>query len=385
MISVENFYWAIYENLLKPCDIECRYFFPFGTLEHVSDHEYNRQMSASRVERRYSIFLDQEPLYQSNCNRIDELILRDNWFKTFKILANSEISELKKDYCESRSIFDWHFFYHGFACLDWFRDSRYITEQNEIQNCFLNLNHLFKNKRSYRLGLVARLIASGCHHAGSISLHATKDDLLSELSNPYTELSETSKKLIMDYLFDLELPMALDTKTVNSDFSARLGYSEYQLWQSSLFHVVTETVFYDKKLHLTEKIFKPIVAERPFILVAAPGNLAYFRKYGFRTFGQWVDESYDMIEDNDARLDHISREICRLSNMSLTDLRRMHQEMQEVLAFNKQHFFGNFRKIIVDEMIDNFEMCVRQWNNGRVNYRCPEHPDLQQVKELFYQ
>ena len=44
-----------------------------------------------------------------------------------------------------------------------------------------------------------------------------------------------------------------------------------------LFHIVTETIFYDNKLHFTEKVFKPIVARRPFFLVGAPGNLAYLK------------------------------------------------------------------------------------------------------------
>ena len=37
-------------------------------------------------------------------------------------------------------------------------------------------------------------------------------------------------------------------------------------------------------MHLTEKIFKPIVNKQPFMLLAAPDNLAYLKSYGFKTY-----------------------------------------------------------------------------------------------------
>jgi hypothetical protein len=179
-------------------------------------------------------------------------------------------------------------------------------------------------------------------------------------------------------------PWKLDEITVDGNLSAHFGHREYQLWQSSLLHVVNETVFYQPKLHLTEKIFKPIVAQRPFILVAAPGNLKYLKNYGFQTFGPWIDESYDDILDPDLRLDAVAKEIEKFARMSLPELRNIHQDMQAVLAFNKKHFFGEFRQIIVNELVDNFDQCIRIWNNGRVDGReLPLHPNLAQVKKVL--
>jgi hypothetical protein len=148
--------------------------------------------------------------------------------------------------------------------------------------------------------------------------------------------------------------------------------------------VVNETVFYQSKLHLTEKIFKPIVAQRPFILVAASGNLAYIRSYGFQTFSSWIDESYDEIPDPDERLDAIANEISRFAAMSISELNNIRRDMQSVLTFNKQHFFGEFRNLIVNELVDNFDQCIRIWNNGRMDSReLPLHPDLDGVKRIL--
>jgi hypothetical protein len=38
------------------------------------------------------------------------------------------------------------------------------------------------------------------------------------------------------------------------------------------------------------------------MLLAAPGNLAYLKSYGFKTFDSVIDESYDTIQDNDLAL-----------------------------------------------------------------------------------
>ena len=52
--------------------------------------------------------------------------------------------------------------------------------------------------------------------------------------------------------------------------------------------------------------------------------------------------------------------------MSPEQLKQMHQEMQEVLLYNYNHFYGDFKRIIVDELVDNFEGILMQINNGRM-------------------
>jgi len=135
---------------------------------------------------------------------------------------------------------------------------------------------------------------------------------------------------------------------------------------SAFCHVVTETVYFLPKLHLTEKVFKPIVAKRPFILVAAPGNLAYLKSYGFKTFDRWIDESYDQETDNYLRIEMITAEIKKLCELSPAALQQMYQEMQEVLEYNFDYFYNGFKGVLVNELVDNFGGILSQINNGRV-------------------
>jgi len=383
MVSIENFYWVIQKNLLEPSAIDAWYYYPFGTYQNLSQFEFMMPEST----RGHALFqFDQEPiidpglLYQHNKDS------RRPWSnKYLKILANSEHSTLKKELCRRNDLLDWYFFYHGFASLDWFRDSIYINSDVEVSRPFISLNHITQNKRSYRMALLARMMDQGICNHGDISFHATSDQCKEEINDPNTELSEKDKDLIQKYLCNnSSLPLIIDRKDVNGDFSARFGINEFSVWQKSLLHVVNETIFYDQKYHLTEKVFKPIVCLRPFVLVAAPGNLAYLRRYGFKTFSPWIDESYDDVRDNDRRLDMIVSEITKFANMSLSQLRSMQKAMTPILEYNKHHFFNRFREIIVDEMIENFDTCLKIWNNGRIDDRkIDRHPDLESVKKIL--
>lgn len=384
MVSVENFYWVLYENLLKPSTLDCWYYYPWGTKNHLSRATEFQKFSRKQHYNHALFHFDQEPLWTDDLGWIYEDIQQSWSTKVVRLLANSEHSAVKKQIIKSRSMLDWYYFYHGFAALDWYRDTQYIDHDAQIEDAFLSFNHVIAHQRIYRLDLIAHLIDKGILHLGKISLHSTQRDIDFVLESD-NYLTARRKKFIQQSFFaQPTLPWRVDTIAVNGNCSARFGHQEYKLWQSSLLHIVNETVFYEPKLHLTEKIFKPIVSKRPFVLVAAPGNLAYLRSYGFLTFGTWIDESYDNIEDPSLRLKAITNEIAKLSQLNVNQLRDLHHDMQPVLDYNKKHFFGDFRKIIVEELVDNFDCCVRIWNNGRVDGReIPWQPNLAKVKILL--
>jgi hypothetical protein len=201
--------------------------------------------------------------------------------------------------------------------------------------------------------LVSNLIKENLLPYGLVSLplkdsNGTWQD---EIENNNSLLDPRAKKTIYQTLKNVTQPLIIDTDSPDGTLSAGI---DIDLLSSALWHVVTETVYFHPKLHLTEKIFKPIVAQRPFVLVAAPGNLAYLKSYGFKTFDQWIDESYDSETDHYIRIEKITAEISRLCAMEPADLVMMHQEMKSVLRYNYEHFYGDFKNIIVDELVDNF-------------------------------
>ena len=63
----------------------------------------------------------------------------------------------------------------------------------------------------------------------------------------------------------------------------------------------------------------------------------------------------------------------------------MHKEMQEVLDFNYQHFFGEFKQFITAELFNNFSSCIKIYNNGLSNdYKIiVRQSDLAHLQNLF--
>jgi hypothetical protein len=385
MISVENFYWVLYSTLLKPVDLDCWYYYPWGTTCNLSKFEmksYDYKKDTAHALFHY----DQEPIWTDSLGPRYDLGHGSEWSSKYcKILANSEYSDQKNSICRQRYMLDWYYFYHGFAALDWFSDAKYIDNNHDIQDAFLSFNHITTGPRLYRLALLLKLLDRGITDHGSISFHTSLNDIHKEIIDKKIKQSDDFVSKIKQHLSRLcSLPWQLDNVSISGDLSARFGHQEYNLWQRSLLHVVNETVFYESKLHLTEKIFKPIVATRPFILVAAPGNLEYLRSYGFKTFGSWIDESYDNIQDPNARLEAVAEQIDKIAQLSPNNLKLLYRDMLPVLIYNKKHFFGEFKKIIVNELVDNFDQCIRIWNNGRVDGReLPLHPDLDRVKRIL--
>lgn len=383
MISIENLYWVLYENLLKPTKIDCWYYYPFGSKKNLSLYEF--QLPEPRCEHHVLFHYDQEPIWDKDFGESYNKRPLVHSSKIVKILANSEKSTFKKQICQEHGMLDWYFFYHGFASLDWFRDSQFIVEQTDILDVFLSFNHLVKTHRSYRINQLARLIEAGILNRGTVSFHGTHEDCFGEVSDTNTQLSIASQNLIKKHInSNIQLPIKPDKDIIDGSASAHFGHREYKLWQNSFVHLVNETVFYEPKLHLTEKTFKPIVALRPFILVASPGNLAYLKSYGFKTFSDWWEEGYDDIQDHDSRLNAIIQIVTNLCNRPFKEIQEMLRDMQTVLQHNKKHFFGDFRKIIVNELVDNFESCIQIWNNGRVDGRnLPLHLNVESIKNTL--
>ena len=373
MYSLNNFYYILYSHLLKPAKLLDVSFYPFGKTDPGS-------LIAGGVSGAWHIdkpakfgicfFYDQEPL---DINVVDRLTTLNASPLRFNILAHSEhsteINTIQKKHFISHN---WYYFFHGFAALDWYRDIEYFASTKpNFNKTYICLNRLCTEKRSYRLALVAELIKEKISNKGNVSLHIKNSDntltVKDEIFNPNSLLSLNAKKNIARHIIPLKENLIVDKEIVHGYDSANFGRWEYKMLQDNFWQVVTETVFYDQKLHLTEKIFKPIVTKRPFLLVAAPGNLAYFKSYGFKTFDRWINETYDTVIDNDTRISMIVQELKKLSALSKEQQQDMFDQMQEVLEYNFQHFYGKFKEIIVSELVDNFKGCVTAYNYQRLD------------------
>ena len=131
--------------------------------------------------------------------------------------------------------------------------------------------------------------------------------------------------------------------------------------------VVLETIF-DSRIHLTEKSLRPLACGHPFILAAGPGSLALLRKYGFQTFSPYINETYDTVQDNDLRLDHILEEMKRIQQLPDYEKSQLIKQCNLIAEFNKKHFFStDFFNLIVKELQDNVNIAFEK-HQGQLDF-----------------
>lgn len=75
----------------------------------------------------------------------------------------------------------------------------------------------------------------------------------------------------------------------------------FKIYKQSMYSLVCETRYANDYSFFTEKIAKPIVGQRLFIVISGQHYLKNLRALGFKTFGSIIDESYDDVEDNEQR------------------------------------------------------------------------------------
>jgi hypothetical protein len=121
---------------------------------------------------------------------------------------------------------------------------------------------------------------------------------------------------------------------------------------NSLIEIVTET-YTDGTIQFSEKTFWPIVAGIPFIHIHSKHSLKKLKELGYRTYGPYINESYDNEDDVETRIKMVTGEIERLNEMRRNDPGKFYMYYADMIAiarFNKSVFL----KTNYTENMDNF-------------------------------
>jgi hypothetical protein len=334
----------------------------------ISDAANTHVFTRIAMEEKKIFFYDQEPFIPSLALPYMSRFITE---QGPHILAISEHSACLNDYITDNNFNKLYYFFHGFAALDWYRGFYALNYNKQVvkeyTHDYVTFNRLVANDRSYRCYFVSKLAEELLLEHGQISF-----GLATEQATWQEEIADGNTKLSSKAIDHIKLhlpstPLVIDNEQVLGSASADIP----RCINDSLWHIVTETVFYYDKLHLTEKIFKPIVSKQPFMLLAAPGNLAYLKSYGFKTFDSVIDESYDSIQDNDARIESVVRQLtwyCNLSNKEKNDVIRA---IEPIVSHNFHHFYNDFKHIIAKEFLDNIKQLYREINfsDNNIDYK----------------
>jgi len=118
------------------------------------------------------------------------------------------------------------------------------------------------------------------------------------------------------------------------------------IYNSTAYTVVCETNYDNHYSFYTEKIVKPILAERLFIVFSGQHYLRNLRSLGFKTFDSIIDETYDSIEDNNLRFKSACEQIQYLINQPQD---KILEQIRPITEHNKSvmlatDWYGDFAK-----------------------------------------
>lgn len=369
MLQIDHVYEFLCQTLLKD--------FKVGTLVNgvlpadknltVDIHVFN-----DTPNHRQIFLWDQEPvLYEFVSNVFEFIKSKNNGSLNDLIFATSERSSAVTAMVDDYHLHSLYYFFHGFAALDWYRGHYALNYhkpvKKEYAKDYVSYNRIINNDRSYRIYWISKLKELDLLKHGDVSFNVTDnpfDDWRDEVASAHTKLSEHARHHAEQHLTNIH-KLIVDKPELPGSASADIPRTVDALW-----NVVTETVFYYDKLHLTEKIFKPIVSKQPFMLIAAPGNLAYLRSYGFKTFDGIIDESYDLIKDNDSRIDAVAAQLEWYCRLPAAEKQTVIERLAPIVEYNFHHFYGEFRHIITRELLDNTKSLFKEigYDDSNVAY-----------------
>lgn len=349
MYNIHSHYENIY-HYLKSIIAHPRvlYLHPYGSTQPENIEVIAEDLTKVSGPCPLFIFYDQEPIYGEFNYRLFDRIEK---MQGPKILVTTEKESQALN--EIRARYRWpvvYYFHHIFAAHDWFRGYQYDSRLVEpidrtLKKKFVSFNRLTSKSRVYRSLFVAELIKAGVLDQGHVSFNSEcpegghyRDNLAWAVTQGLITNNQAAESTKL--LDSLTKPLRIDYRDHAIIPNHSFVLSAVPETQESFCYVVTETCYWETKHHLTEKIFKPIVSKMPFILLGCQNNLAYLREYGFETFGEWWDESYDNIKDPVARLGAVIDVIKGIASRDTHSLESMLKEMNDVLQYNYNRFYS---------------------------------------------
>lgn len=369
----------LYDYIESLCsdDIIIYRWFPHGS-KNLSDLSQTKYVNIDQVlSLPIMVAHDQEPLdYDYFETQGYQKLMHPNWYKYDSyvnfiknvsavrckihiwnvhekfLLCHSEknSSELEKFNADFIGVYYWS---HALIARDWFRfaehDSSLHGNPTNYTQDFLIYNRAWAGSREYRLKFAELLVNNNLINCSHVKFSPTDNGLHYSQHN-----FKNSKFKIDNFSLETLIPENTFSPCASADYVA----NDYN---SAGIEVVLETIFDDQRMHLTEKILRPIACGKPFILASSPGALQYLRDYGFKTFDGLIDESYDTVADPVERLECIVREMTRISQLSVTEKSALFSKLNAIAEYNKTLFFSaQWHQTIVDEFVSNFNCAIDQ-------------------------
>lgn len=233
----------------------------------------------------------------------------------------------------------------------WHDDSESGTEKTKVLLCYNNA------PKPHRVSAVSQLIERGLRDCSYISACFDYNEI------PETALLSVFKNTGPSTLRTLnneQLPLEL-TITRNNFRNRRanhffVGLHDYLHHRNSYFSLITESQYFNANNNhkhklvepsytcafATEKTYRTIYLRHPFVMLSTPGFLKNLRQTGYHTFHPYINEDYDLIEDDEQRLIAVMDEVSRLVSYTNEQWQEWLNHIQPIVEHNYQHLKNNY-------------------------------------------
>jgi hypothetical protein len=281
----------------------------------------------------------------------------DDLFRnSYKLLCHSELKSSELEKYQHHGAIGVYYFAHALISRSWYQYAEYdpsLHATHEARENFLIYCRAWSGSREYRLKFLELVLAKKINSRALIFFN-------SQDNGNYLDHKFANKNFVINQNLNV-----LGSIVCSSNSSATYDSNHYAMTR---FDVVLETLFDDTRWHLTEKIFRPIACAKPFVLVSTPGSLQYLREYGFETFGDIIDESYDDIVDPLSRLQAVTDLLASLNSRDAKELDQIESQCKEIAQRNQQRFFSeDFYNLLLTELQHNLSSAVAEchrYNHG---------------------
>lgn len=330
--------------------------------EPICSYDANRE-TPTHTQGFYSEFADIKPedMRSDELDSIYNYVLRNELTNVTVHTGDYDVDRWYPVYKSHMKLVCDDIFIRTMKCISNIRS----TPSNEFIRNFISLNWRFTKHRQ----LVANYLAG---YDGRLSWHfkstfdVMKKDLYFDLeswkgkypllydrlvtgcelvqsnSPYYLDKRSTQAQEIVDPVNSGMWPLVEDTSPgYTPSLYNQVSNSLSNYYFETFVDVVTETRFAQPTANISEKTFQPIQYFRPFVLVAPPKSLEYLKTFGFKTFSEFWDESYDDELDHGERLAKIFDLLDSVFSMTNEEQRELYANMLP----NLEHNFNRYKEI----------------------------------------
>jgi len=301
--------------------INCNYFINVCLSGSIKEKINNKDI-------KLIIFIDGEPINKNQFYNLYNSLIK-NSISNFLIFSNFLPTEYEKNFELQKKVK---------------RSSR-----SECWNHFVSLSNREVTKFKHNKNIIANALGFSANFNNYDFRAAAAYALFKKGLDKHCYISYNSDvKIIKNFTTGFEkINKLLNNSDVNFELSKSYKRLDEKLISKTKISLVLEAYLdfeIAKEVYPTEKSIRSIKNKQIFVLLGQAGTLKELKRMGYKTFDNYIDESYDSILDNSNRFQAVISEFVRIVSLPSDKLETLLEEVDHILKYNYNLYLEKIEK-----------------------------------------